>query len=333
MENLKSFFIMVWEQTGALFLNPGHFFGPISMLIALIIAGIVVATRLSRKTGWRNLEPRRLVALLFPKRVFLHGSAKLDYWVFIINQIVLFFITISAFFSPAIVSEFVVGTASALGHEATEASPSLTQRIIYSIYLMLIWDFSASYAHYLKHKVPVLWELHKVHHSAEVMTPATAMRRHPLEAIFGAVIVALFLGLGTGIWTVVFGLNLMPINFFGTLFGIWLWRAAGYNLRHSHIWISYGNFWNKIFISPAQHQVHHSVSPEHYDKNFGHIFSFWDSLFGTLYLPKFEERVKFGIDEEEMPEYRSLFGLYVTPVVNIWRILTRPFRRKQFPAE
>jgi sterol desaturase/sphingolipid hydroxylase (fatty acid hydroxylase superfamily) len=333
MEWIVDFLTVIWSQTGAVFLDPGHFFGPTAMIFALAIAAFVVAWRLARKSGWRNLNLRRVAALLFPKRVFLHGSAKLDYAVFTINQIVLFFVAFSALFSPAIVSELIVGGASLLGYVPGSELPSLTQRILYSIYLMLVWDFSASYAHYLKHKVPVLWELHKVHHSAEVMTPVTAMRRHPLEAIFGAVIVAMFLGLATAVWTLVFGQMLMPINFFGTLFGIWLWRALGYNLRHSHIWISYGNFWNQIFISPAQHQVHHSVSPAHYDKNFGHIFAFWDRLFGTLYLPQHEERVKFGIEPGEQHEYRSLLGLYVTPCVKSWRILTRPLRRPRYPAE
>ena len=39
-----------------------------------------------------------------------------------------------------------------------------------------LWDFAATWAHYLQHRVPILWELHKVHHSAEVMTPITSGR-------------------------------------------------------------------------------------------------------------------------------------------------------------
>ena len=41
------------------------------------------------------------------------------------------------------------------------------------------------------------------------------------------------------------------------MFGV-LFNFAAANLRHSHIWISFGRF-EKIFISPAQHQIHHSV--------------------------------------------------------------------------
>jgi sterol desaturase/sphingolipid hydroxylase (fatty acid hydroxylase superfamily) len=317
-----------WDQTGGVFLDPGHFLSVVPMLVAFVVALIVVSVRLSRKSK-SVPSVRQLMALLFPRRIFLHKSAKLDYGVFCINQGVLFFLTISAFLSPAIVSEVMVKAAEYFGYDSGAVSPTLAQGIIYSIYLMLVWDFSATYAHYLKHKIPILWELHKVHHSAEVMTPITALRRHPLEAIFGSIVTAMFLGIAIGIWVLLFGQGVMPINLFGTLFGIWLWRLTGYNLRHSHVWISYGNFWNRIFISPAQHQVHHSNAPKHYDTNFGHIFSFWDKMLGTLYLPKFEERVEFGIDEEEMTEYRSLYGLYVTPCLNAWRILTRRPNRSQ----
>jgi sterol desaturase/sphingolipid hydroxylase (fatty acid hydroxylase superfamily) len=36
-------------------------------------------------------------------------------------------------------------------------------------------------------------------------------------------------------------------------------------------------------VSPQFHRIHHSIEPEHRDRNFGVIFSFWDRLFGTLY--------------------------------------------------
>lgn len=313
--HLKTF----WDLTLGLLFDPGHFLGALPLFVAFCIAFIVVTVRRRRKTGSTRLHLRRTLLLLFPRRIFLHTSAKLDYAVFAINQVVLFSLSVTAFLSPAVVSSLIVEMGAAFGLEAKSTDTSWALRIFYSIYIILLWDFAATYAHYLKHKVPVLWELHKVHHSAEVMTPATAMRRHPLEAIFGFAVGAAFIGAGVGIWSLVLGQNVMPYYIFGTLFGIWLWRLAGYNLRHSHIWISYGDFWNRIFISPAQHQVHHSKSPEHYDKNFGHIFAFWDRLFGTLYCPKLEERMEFGIEDHEAPEYRSLFGLYVTPVVKIWR--------------
>ena len=313
------------ETLGVLF-NPGHFLSIMPLIVAFTIAFIIVILRRRRKIGTRKTSLRRIMLMLFPRRIFLHKSARLDYAVFAINQIVLIFLTISAFFSPALISAIIVEFGRSVGLEPESTESSLAIRATYSVFLLLLWDFSATYAHYLKHRVPILWELHKVHHSAEVMTPVTALRRHPFEALFSSVVIAVVMGIGIGIWVLVLGQNVMPYYAFGTLIGIWVWRLAGYNLRHSHIWISYGDFWNRIFISPAQHQVHHSKSPAHYDKNFGHIFSIWDKFFGTLYLPKFEERMEFGISDAEAREYRSLFGLYVTPILKIGRRL-KPHRR------
>ena len=307
------------ETLGVLF-NPGHFLSVTPLIVAFVIAFLVIWVRRSRIKP-KKMSVRRILLMLFPRRVFLHQSARLDYAIFAINQVLLVFLAVSAVFSPALISGIIIEVGRSLGLEPQSTESSLAIRVTYSIFLLLLWDFFATYAHYLKHRVPILWELHKVHHSAEVMTPVTALRRHPLEAIFSSVVIALGLGTGIGLWVLVLGQNIMPYYMFGSLVGIWIWRVAGYNLRHSHIWISYGDFWNRIFISPAQHQVHHSKSPAHYDKNFGHVFSFWDKLFGTLYLPKFEERMTFGIDEAEAREYRSLFGLYVTPILKIWRRL------------
>lgn len=333
MEFAEDMFWAAWASTGGLFFNHGHFLSFVPLFVAFVIALIVVVVRLRRRSGGRIPSARRVLVMLFPRKVFLHGSAKLDYWVFLINQLVLLWMTLTMLLSPAIVAEIVLGVVRLTGMEGGNYDLGLAGRVLYSVLLVLLWDFAATWAHYLKHRVPILWELHKVHHSAEVMTPATALRRHPIEAIFGALVTALVMGVGIALWVFAFGQNPMPITVFGTLAGVWLWRLAGYNLRHSHIWISYGDFWNRIFISPAQHQVHHSRAPEHYDTNFGHIFSFWDALFGTLYLPKHEERVEFGIDENEMEDYRTLWGLYVTPVVKVWRRLRGRPARSQIAAE
>ena len=99
------------------------------------------------------------------------------------------------------------------------------------------------------------------------------------------------------------GTNLLLIIFY----------LFGYNLRHSHVWLSYGPFFSRIFISPAQHQIHHSSSPAHFDKNLGFMFAFWDGLFGTLYIPKKKENIIFGLGEIENEKFSSFWSLYLMP--------------------
>jgi sterol desaturase/sphingolipid hydroxylase (fatty acid hydroxylase superfamily) len=112
-----------------------------------------------------------------------------------------------------------------------------------------------------------------------------------------------------------------------TVYGLgiasYLFFLSGYHLRHSHIWLSYGPIGSTIFISPAQHQIHHSKAKRHWDKNFGFIFAFWDYLFGSLYIPKEKETIEFGIGNGEDHLYSSPLQLYVLPFKKALRLMRR----------
>ncbi len=317
LEFLKEYIRSFYDGSiGRLFDNMSFIsIGP--LFVAFLIAFFVIFSRIRAKG--RNARPEKILRMMFSPRVFLHESAKKDYFVFIINNGFLFFVTLSVIITPGLFAETLLRAADWFGISARAAEATFMSQLIYSTVLVLAWDFGATYAHYLKHKVPFMWEFHKVHHSAEVMTPVTAMRRHPIDYLFSALITTGVLGIAICVLHLVFGFGIQPFTIFGTWAGIYIWRLLGYNLRHSHIWISYGDFWNKILVSPAQHQVHHSTKPKHFDKNFGHIFAFWDTALGSQYLPKHEERVTFGIEKDEMEDYRTLKGLYLTPFVKVAR--------------
>ena len=88
---------------------------------------------------------------------------------------------------------------------------------------------------------------------------------------------------------------------------------AGYNLRHTHLWILWPKPLRYVISSPALHQIHHSTAEKHFDKNFARTFIFWDWLFGTLYLPTEREEITYGLGEEENRKYRSLKQIYLEP--------------------
>jgi hypothetical protein len=62
------------------------------------------------------------------------------------------------------------------------------------------------------------------------------------------------------------------------------------------------------------HQIHHSCAERHVDKNFGLIFSCWDYLAGTLYVPGQKEDLKLGLKNEEHHEFKSVWALFVLPL-------------------
>ena len=178
---------------------------------------------------------------------------------------------------------------------------------------ILVFDFGFYLQHYLMHKISFLWEFHKVHHSAEVMTPLTFFRVHPVDWLSMSLVYGLLVGgfQGTYKYFIPYEASLVKIMGFNII--TFAFYFMGIHLRHSHIWISYGQILSRIFISPAQHQIHHSLAPRHFDKNLGAIFSLWDWLFGTLYVPKKKEDIQFGLSRGEHKEFSSLWSLYFLP--------------------
>lgn len=97
---------------------------------------------------------------------------------------------------------------------------------------------------------------------------------------------------------------------------------TGANLRHSHVPFRYPPLLERIFISPRQHQIHHSKATEHYDKNMGSKLAIWDWLFGTLVISNADDKLKFGIDDPGH-KFSSLRGNLGIPFKNMFYLLKR----------
>jgi sterol desaturase/sphingolipid hydroxylase (fatty acid hydroxylase superfamily) len=130
-----------------------------------------------------------------------------------------------------------------------------------------------------------------------VLTPFTASRQHPVEIVVEGVAAALIAGPVQGVLLALLG-------------GVDIWLLFGANalvaaswltlshLRHSSVWLSFPKPIALVFSSPAQHQIHHSRDPRHWDRNFGELFSLWDWAAGTLYQPERRETLSFGLAPE-----------------------------------
>ena len=260
------------------------------------------------------------LAVILPKSVLLHRSSINDY---------LFFYT-DMLFQGAFIGVLFSSVSFAVSY-FTETSlndwlPVLKGRLqdvhgmalLSTVFLAAAADFALFFSHFLQHRIPWLWEFHKVHHSAEVMTPITVFRMHPVDNMLAFSMGGLLSGLALGCAAFLMGHNVIFYNVAGVNVILIVFYLLGYNLRHSHIWWSWGPSFSRIFISPAQHQIHHSSAPEHFDKNLGFTFAFWDGLFGTLYVPKAKETIVFGLGAEENEKFSTFWSLYLMPFVNLY---------------
>ena len=265
------------------------------------------------------------LSFLFPRYVWRHPSAWLDVRYFFFHSLIGHFLMLGLTAGAAAMAfawttgglAFADFKDRAVGSTLTDIAVST----LFMIFILAVVDFIGYAIHYLQHKVPVLWQFHKVHHSAEVMHPLSNFREHPVDNF----VYKLFVGLGYG------GASGAAVELFGYLPGLpsllgvplaaFAFNLVAYNLRHSHVWLRWPGRWSMVFPSPAHHQVHHSRYPDHIDKNFAFIFPIWDVIFRTYCMPEDESNVEFGVTEGDDEGLTSCLGLYLVPFRDAGRII------------
>ena len=103
------------------------------------------------------------------------------------------------------------------------------------------------------------------------------------------------------------------VSVYGVNVILFLFNATGSNLRHSHVQIRYGARVEKFLISPAQHQIHHSMDPRHHDRNFGAALAIWDWMAGSLCVADKNMELKFGLSRNQATQTHRLRYLYFSP--------------------
>ncbi len=166
---------------------------------------------------------------------------------------------------------------------------------------LFVLDFTQYAIHNLLHRVPFLWTFHKIHHTIEQLDWVGNWRFHWMEGLFYK------------------SLSYIPLALFGFSSETMGWFAVAStfmgNFNHANINVSLGLL-RYIFNSPRMHIWHHTHPDSGpIDRNFAIIFSFWDWIFGTAYMPSHSpERLGF-IDMDAVPS--SFFKQLVYPFTAI----------------
>lgn len=199
------------------------------------------------------------------------------------------------------------GAEALKGWKLLTEQPAWLQFVIFLVFK----DFLEWAIHNLLHRVPFLWEIHKLHHSIVDMDFIGNFRFHWLE-------IAVYQGL-TYFPMVVLGVDgkvILAIAIVATLIG---------HLNHSNLYISWGPL-RYLINSPRMHVWHHAKEwpKEHRSGvNFGILLSVWDWLFGTAWWPSTSEEpsqqpAQLGFDQiETFP--RGLVGRFFYPITRLWR--------------
>ena len=197
-----------------------------------------------------------------------------------------------------------------------------TAALSFTLFFFLFDDFTRFVVHFALHRIPALWDFHKFHHSAETLTPLTVTRTHPVEGLIFTARSALVQGVTIAGFVFLFGNQVDLLTIFGVNIFVVTFHGLGSNLRHSHIAIRYPQAVERLLMSPAQHQLHHSQSEKHYDRNFGVALSVWDRMFGSFHH-SVSETLSFGIGKETAGFTGSIWSMYWLPVRSLARRITR----------
>ena len=253
--------------------------------------------------------------LLFTSSIWWSASACADYKMFAVNQALMLALGPRLAGRMAIASALFAGLHGLIG--ARPDAPALPGWLVvlsFTLCHFLSDDFSKYLVHRALHRWPVLWAFHKVHHSATSLTPLTVFRTHPLEAVLFSLRGTAVQAATVAVFVFFFGSAVDLFTVLGANVLLFAFNAAGANLRHSHVRISYGRCLERLLISPAQHQIHHSVEDRHHDKNFGTVLALWDWLGGSLCLAERAESLRYGLAPDATQEAHSLTALYLRPV-------------------
>jgi sterol desaturase/sphingolipid hydroxylase (fatty acid hydroxylase superfamily) len=123
--------------------------------------------------------------------------------------------------------------------------------------------------HVLMHAIPLLWRLHRVHHTDLTIDVTTGLRFHPLEILLSmALKCAAIAALGPPVVAVL-------------IFEIVLNAASMFNHGNAAIPIAVDRWLRLLIVTPDMHRVHHSVIRRETNSNFGFAIPWWDRCFGT----------------------------------------------------
>ena len=257
------------------------------------LVGSFLLVLLFIKIRGREINSQMLSRLFLRKQYWWNCSTKVDYALLFLNSALRL-----AIYIPLIGGQLAIGIAVArFLHfnlaEAPQVSISpLVVTISFTLIAFVFDDFTRFAAHRWMHLSPFLWRFHRIHHSATTLTPITVFRTHPVESLINYCRSSLSLGIISGLFIWSFGQNLQVWDILGVNALGFLFSLLGSNLRHSHIPLHFGLL-ERWLVSPAQHQLHHSI--DHGHCNLGSFLSIWDRMSGSHLSGARAVSLRFGL--------------------------------------
>ncbi len=168
---------------------------------------------------------------------------------------------------------------------------------------VMVLDFIIYIQHVLFHVLPVLWRLHKVHHSDLDIDVTTGVRFHPFEILIST-------GIKLGA-VAAFGFPAGAVLFFEVLLN----ATSLFNHSNAYIPLKLDRIIRLLIVTPDMHRVHHSIIMKESDRNFGFNLSWWDRILGTYQAQPSAGHDGMVIGLADIRQANSFFRLLAMPLV------------------
>lgn len=175
------------------------------------------------------------------------------------------------------------------------------------ITFLLVFDLTIYFQHRLFHTIPVLWRLHRMHHTDMDYDVSTGNRFHPLSILISSAIkLALIFVMG-------------PLPVAVIIAEVLLNATSMFNHSNLKIGLKLDRALRYFLVTPDMHRVHHSTNSQEHSKNFGFNFPWWDNLFGS-----YKDQPELGHDKIEI----GIKGFGSTDSIGLVDLLVQPLKSK-----
>ena len=165
---------------------------------------------------------------------------------------------------------------------------------------LLFLDFTNYISHRLHHSIPLLWRLHRLHHSDREVDAMTTLLHHPLEYVssFG---LSIFLA-------VLFDVPVIVLTVSALLSGL----HGGFSHVRTPLPEKLNAWLSRLIVTPNYHHLHHSLDMRLGNSNFAALLPIWDYLGGTVTAP--QKQPKYGIADPQSPPTTGVVSYLGNPL-------------------
>lgn len=263
------------------------------VIIRVSAFGIMLITMLS----WEQLLPKRPV-------MSSHRRRQIANILLLITDVLL---------ARVLLPVAVVGTAMIAEYRSWGLFNFISLNPIAEFCITLVLLDAVIYGqHVIFHKFPILWRVHRVHHTDPEVDVTTGFRFHPIEIILSLLLKMLVV--------VLLGAPAMAVLVFELILNL----VSMFNHGNVRMPQPVDRILRLFMVTPDMHRVHHSTEKIETNSNYGFCLPVWDRIFRTYRdQPALGHiKMKIGLTEFRAEESISLWNLLIQPFVNVQKYQT-----------